>query len=457
MVAAAAMGIPISVYLSPVLLGIVILLTDLINLVVPMPDLGGNVLTLYRSIPTGGPGVLQATLWILVVWILPGIVAIAALYALIRWRLDHVGSDRIVHAIKARHPKPSNAEERELLDIVQEFALAASIAAPKVVFVDRGTNAFIFGRSPDQATIVVGRRMLSDLDREATQGAIARLIASATDGDLGLATDVGAVYVTYGLLTTGLATIVSPNARTRLRSGIGALRGKPPDGPDDHGLEAFVGLPVDEDFDSESGRGYLSLLTMGGFVGAAVKMVNLVFAGPLLVVAWRSRVSLGDALAVDLTRNPTALARALRTLGDGPGIPGSGWLELLLVTAGNGTSRWDTRYGRSLSDSGVIASLAPSIATRVARLERMGANTTAGAQPAPGQNVAGGSIGRFRVTAERPKWKVNLIVASVVLLGGAFAVLLTVLLIFLIGVISGMISMLVTYPLHQILRGIAGH
>ena len=142
---------------------------------------------------------------------------------------------------------------------------------------------------------------------------------------------------------------------------------------------------------------------MGGFVGVAVKMVNLVFAGPLLVVAWRSRVSLGDALAVDLTRNPTALARALRTLGDGRGMPGSGWLELLLVAAGRGTSHWDSRYGRSLSDSGVIASLAPSIATRVARLEQMGANTTASAQRGPGHIVAGGSIGRLRATAERPK------------------------------------------------------
>ena len=170
MVAAAAMGIPISVYLSPVLLGIVILLTDLINLVVPMPDLGGNVITLFRSTTRGDPSVLQGILWILVVWIVPGVVALAALYVLIRWRLGSVGGDRVVHTMKARPPKPSDAEERELLDIVQEFALAASIAVPRVMFVDRGTNALIFGRSPDQATIVVGRRMLSDLDREATQG-----------------------------------------------------------------------------------------------------------------------------------------------------------------------------------------------------------------------------------------------------------------------------------------------
>ena len=47
--------------------------------------------------------------------------------------------------------------------------------------------------------------------------------------------------------------------------------------------------------------------------------------------------------------------------------------------------------------------------------------------------------------------------ASLVLAGGAFAVLLTVLLIILVGVISGTISMLVTYPIHQILRGVAGH
>ena len=95
----------------------------------------------------------------------------------------------------------------------------------------------------------MARRLLDELDREETQGAIARLVASAVDGDLGLAVDVGAVYVTYGLVTTSLAAIVSrdgPRSAGAPRSGR-CSAGRTTPQRRGTGIAALLGLPADDD------------------------------------------------------------------------------------------------------------------------------------------------------------------------------------------------------------------
>ena len=53
------MGIPLGVYLSP-LIALAIVVTDLVNLVVAMPDLGGSVMNLVERLLDGDPGTVQA-------------------------------------------------------------------------------------------------------------------------------------------------------------------------------------------------------------------------------------------------------------------------------------------------------------------------------------------------------------------------------------------------------------
>ncbi len=158
----------------------------------------------------GDPGTIQAVAWILVIWVIPGIVLLTVAYLFVAWRLRRIGGDGIALAMGARAPRTDDAQEIQLVDVVNELAVAAGIEPPRVLLYDDAPpNALVFGRNPDHATVLVARRLLDDLDREETQGAIARVLASAVDGDLGLAVDVGAVYVTFGLMTTGLAAIVS--------------------------------------------------------------------------------------------------------------------------------------------------------------------------------------------------------------------------------------------------------
>ena len=164
--AAAVMGIPLSVYLSPVLLALAIVVTDLVNLVVRAPDLGGGVMDLLDRLIDGDPGTVQAIVLILLFWLIPGIVGLTIAYLVVRSRLRHIGGDGIAAALGARAPLDTDPEERQLIDVVGELAVAASITAPRVLLYDDGpANALVYGSHPDRATILVGRPLLAELDR----------------------------------------------------------------------------------------------------------------------------------------------------------------------------------------------------------------------------------------------------------------------------------------------------
>ncbi len=446
---AAVMGIPLGVYLSPVLLALAIIVTDLINLITPMPDVGGSVMALLDGLIDGDPGTVQSVAWILVVWVIPGVVLLFLAYLLVRWRLGRIGGAGIALGLGGRPPRADAPEEIELVDIVTELALAAGIPAPAVLLYDDGpANALVFGRDHDHATVLVGRPLLDAIDREATQGVVARLIASAGDGDLGLATDVGAVYVTYGLLETALSAIVSPSARVRLRAALPPLfgRGRDP-GRDAAGLAALLGQPMDDDVPDNAASGCLTLLTMGGLITIGASIINLFLAGPLLILAWRSRVYLGDATAVELTRNPEALARALGGLGGrDPRLPGSAWLELLQVVGGGSGGRQAAGGRTTLSDTGLAASLTPSVAHRVQRLEAMGA-------------FAGGPAPDATPSRPRSRGLSCALVAILVPLFAVVGVLLliaTALIVYLVAFAAFVVLVIVAGPIHELLRGLAG-
>jgi Zn-dependent protease with chaperone function len=443
--AAAVMGIPLSVYWSPLILAVAVVMIDLLNLVVPMPDLGGRLVAMLRELLLGGPQVGRAITLLALVWLLPGVIGVIVVVLLIRRRLSAVGGDAIARSLRARPPRPRDAEEQRLANIVSEYALAAGIRAPNVLIVGHGPmNATVYGPDPDSATLIIARPVVAGLDRESTQGVVARLVGSAVDGDLQLATVVGAVYVTYGFLTTILSAVVSPGAQARLRTSVRALRGRGPDPAGDSALAALVGLPIDDDFDRERGRGYVSLITMSGLIGAATSMVNLFLAGPLLVLAWRSRVFLADAVAVDLTRNPTALARALRAIGDRVGMPGSGWLELLLIAGSEAAPRYEWRRAGTISDGSLTAALAPPIAERIARLESMGAD------PSDARRATQTRRRRRMPTARSVAGVALMVIYEVV------GLLATAGLVALIGLFAFFPLAVVIFPVNDFLRGLAG-
>jgi Zn-dependent protease with chaperone function len=63
-------------------------------------------------------------------------------------------------------------------------------------------NAAVFGSSHREATVIVSRGLLDQLDRDETQGVLAHLLGSAGNGDLVLLRRVLAVFQTYGLFAS---------------------------------------------------------------------------------------------------------------------------------------------------------------------------------------------------------------------------------------------------------------
>jgi Zn-dependent protease with chaperone function len=452
--AAAAMGIPLGVYLSPVLLALGIIVTDLINLIVPAPDVGGAVWDLLDRLIDGDPGTIEAIAWIAVIWVIPGIVLLVVAYLAVAWRLRRIGGDGIALGMGARPARTGDPAEDRLTDIVDELAIAAGIEPPRLLLYDDGPpNALVFGRDPHHATVLVGRSLLDALDREETQGVVARLIASAVDGDLGLAVDIAAVYVTYGLLTTTLSGFVSASARARWRAAVRALAGRSADPQAAAaGAAALLGQPADDDTPDTTANGCLTLITMGGFIGVGVSLINLFLSGPLLTFAWRARGYLADATAVDLTRDADGLARALSELGDrGQGVSGTAWLELLLVVDGAGGGQVPAGRLPRLSDTGLVTSLAPSTSKRLERLRAMGADA-----PTPTSRT------RLLDPTGRPVHHRLAIFVLILILGplvALLAVLLVVavaLLVYLVAFAAFVILALVAGPIHDFLRGLAG-
>jgi Zn-dependent protease with chaperone function len=82
------------------------------------------------------------------------------------------------------------------------------------MLLDSGTsNAGAVGSSPEDAIIVVGRRLLDELDRDETQGVLSHLIASIGNGDLRVATSILALYQTFGVAAALIKFPISDDAR----------------------------------------------------------------------------------------------------------------------------------------------------------------------------------------------------------------------------------------------------
>jgi hypothetical protein len=268
-----------------------------------------------------------------------------------------------------------------------------------------------------------------------------------------LATDVAAVYVTYGLLTTSLAGFVSRSARVRWRAAVRALLGRGTDArADAAGLAALLGLPADDDTPDTTANGCLTLITMGGFIGIGVSRINLFLSGPLLTYAWRSRGYLADATSVDLTRDPDGLARALTVLGSaGGGVPGTAWLELLLVVDGAGGGSTPAGRVPRLSDTGLVVSLAPSTSKRLARLRAMGADAPV-PSAAPRAAASTGRPVHHRIAIA----VLIVILAPIVALLAVLLVIAVALIVYLVAFAAFVILAIVAGPIHDLLRGLAG-
>src|SRR5947209_6811686 len=195
------------------------------------------------------------------------------------------GGVAVADLIGARHVKRDTGEpaERRLLNVVEEMALASGITVPLVFVMDdqHAINAFAAGYSPNEATVIVTRGALEQLNRDELQGVVAHEFSHILNGDMRL--NIHLVGVIAGIVMIGS---IGAFLMTGIRDGDDLRRA----GTDIRVF--FLGL----------------LLWLIGSIG--------VLAGRLIkAVISREREFLADASAVQFTRNPEGIGGALFKIG----------------------------------------------------------------------------------------------------------------------------------------------
>jgi Zn-dependent protease with chaperone function len=350
------MGIPLSIVLTPFVFALALAVVHILDLVLSLADLQGlmdvmnwigTVLDYFLD-GNGPQSSLSSFFFAVGLVLLPGMGTVAALWFSINSFFRHDGVGGILLSLGARAPRPEDVEEQQLTNLVTEMALAAGVPPPRVMLLDSPfANAAAIGSSPEDATIIVSRRVLDEFDRDATQGIIGHLVGSISNGDLRIAFLIGAVFLTFGLLMTLLNTPFGPQSRAILRQmldlafrrqqyGHGATEAESLSRLLTQGLQMEGKDDLDNFTEKQEGKLLYLLLLPVLLTSFSVKMTLFVFisflVGPLIALLWRSRCYLADATAVQLTRNPDGVARGLQGLATkGAMIPGSQWIAHLFI------------------------------------------------------------------------------------------------------------------------------
>ena len=208
-----------------------------------------------------------------------GIIALASLYKTVVLGGGGGVVARSLGGVRVS-PDTTDPQQRRLLNVVEEMAIASGVPMPEVYLLEQetGINAFAAGHNPANAAIGVTRGTLTTLNRAELQGVIAHEFSHILNGDMRL--NIRLMGLLFGLLVIALI------GRTVLRLSSG-------------GRDSKKAMPVLVVALAVMVVGYIGLF-FGRLIQAAVS---------------RSRESLADASAVQFTRDPTGLRGALVKIG----------------------------------------------------------------------------------------------------------------------------------------------
>ncbi len=217
-----------------------------------------------------------------------GVIAISSMYKIESLRgggavvARAAGGERVANAT-------SDPQLRQLLNVVEEIAIASSMPVPAVYVLshEAGINAFAAGYNASNAAITVTQGCMDLLTRTELQGVIAHEFSHIVNGDIRL--NARLTGLLFGLIVIGVIgrTILqfAPNNGINDRKNSGGLA-----------VVIFI-----------TG----AAIFVAGYVG-------LFFARIIQAAVARKRESLADAAAVQFTRDPTGLRNALVKIGAAP-------------------------------------------------------------------------------------------------------------------------------------------
>jgi heat shock protein HtpX len=208
-----------------------------------------------------------------------GVTTIAIVISMLLSIGSYFAGDKLVLAASGAKEVTQEAAP-QLMNVVQEIAIAANVPMPKVYVIDdTAPNAFATGRDPKHASVAITTGLLQKLDREELQGVMAHELGHVRNYD-----------IRFSLLVAVLVGSIALMADFFLRFTFwgGGRRGG---GDRDKG-----------------GGGLMAIM----FILAIVLAVIAPIIGRLVQLAVsRQREYLADATSVELTRNTRGIERAL--------------------------------------------------------------------------------------------------------------------------------------------------
>jgi Zn-dependent protease with chaperone function len=168
----------------------------------------------------------------------------------------------------------ADLNERKLLNIVEEMAIASGVPVPQVYVMENesGINAFAAGHSASDAAVAVTRGCIRLLTRDELQGVIAHEFSHLLNGDMRL--NLRLMGLIFGILCL---TVIG---RVLLYT-----------------------------------RGKKNPLPLLGLALIVIGWIGVLFGRLIQSAVSRQREFLADASAVQFTRNPGGLANALKKIG----------------------------------------------------------------------------------------------------------------------------------------------
>jgi len=403
----AALAFVVATLMSPLFYALIALLLDLINLVIPMP----NLVAAFQpalDMAVDHPERVRLVQWLSAACIaaLPGLVWMAFMVAMLS-RVLRASALFGAGELDARAPDTTVLAEQRFANVIGEMAVAAALPAPRVLITERpSVNAAVIGRDESHATVIVSTTLLATLDRDQMQGVAAHLIASIANGDMRIGMRASLSLCLFGTIARFSSLISDDQGWGKLRrmgqmllspTGLGAQQ-----------LVASIADPFEPDASEESSRAAArrresegNASQRGGDVNSAQRgsssqregdgdtrplnwraliwaplagpviftgflggMVSTLILAPLLALVWRQRKYMADAIAVRLTRDPDTLANALMKMGSGTTF--APWAAHLSVAAAS------TTKGSWLGSS--MVPMIPSAARRLRALRKLGAH-----------------------------------------------------------------------------------
>ncbi len=179
--------------------------------------------------------------------------------------------------------KISKEDHPKLFNVVEEMTIASMLPSMPDIYIidDPAPNAFSIGRDPAHAAVAITSGLLNMLDRDELQGVMAHEIAHVRNRDILFMTMIGVMM--------GAIVLIADITVRSLFYGGGRRRSR----------------------SSDSGQAQIIILV----VGLALMILAPILARLIYMAASRKREYLADASAVEFTRLPDGLARALEKIG----------------------------------------------------------------------------------------------------------------------------------------------